>query len=53
MIGVLRGQWAKRDKRVIKETKECQDWSDLKENKVQPDHQAQQVQKVQLGLEVL
>lgn len=49
---VLRGQWARQDKRVIKETKECQDWWDLKERKVLLDHKVRQVQRVHLVLGV-
>lgn len=44
---VPRGQWASQDKRVIKETKGCQGWWDLKERKGLPDHQVRQVQRVQ------
>lgn len=52
MTEVLRGQWAKQDKKVIKETKDCSDWWDPKESKVRPALRVLQVQKVQLGHEV-
>ena len=48
----LRGQWVRQDKRVIKETKGCQDWQDQKERKVLLDHQARQVQRVRQVLGV-
>lgn len=52
MTRVPRGRWARQDKRVIKETKGCQGWWDLKERKVLLDHWVGQGQRVQPGLEV-
>lgn len=49
---VPRAQWARQDKRVIKETKGCQGWWDLKERKVLLDRRVGQGQRVQPGLEV-
>lgn len=49
MIRVPRGQWASQDKRVIKETKVCQGWLDLKEKKVLLAHQVPQDQRAQQG----